>query len=82
MRTPGPRRRAVQVPLTFRGLPVLTPAFLELAHAQEHVVHVWVINDPGEMHRLLDLGVDGIVTDYPQRAAEVFTARGLPLTGG
>jgi glycerophosphoryl diester phosphodiesterase len=34
-------------------------------------VHVWTINEPAEMLRLLDLGADGIITDYPGRLAEV-----------
>lgn len=71
--------RAVQVPLTFRGLPVITPRFLAGAHAAGHVVHVWTVNDPSEMHRLLDLGVDGLVTDAPSAAAVVFRERGLPV---
>lgn len=69
--------RAVQVPLTFRGLPVVTPRFLQTAHDSGHVVHVWTVDAPEEMERLLDLGVDGIVTDVPSLAVEVFRARGL-----
>jgi glycerophosphoryl diester phosphodiesterase len=36
-------------------------------------VHVWTINNPAEMRRLLDLGADGIITDYPGRLAEVIS---------
>jgi glycerophosphoryl diester phosphodiesterase len=65
------------VPLRFRGVEVVTPRFVELAHERAHVVHVWTINDPREMHRLLDLGVDGVVTDDPAAAAAVWAERGL-----
>nr|WP_284250674.1 glycerophosphodiester phosphodiesterase family protein [Litorihabitans aurantiacus] len=67
----------MQVPLVHRGLRVVTPRFLELAHEEGHVVHVWTINDPAQMHRLLDAGVDGLVTDVPALAAQVFRERGL-----
>lgn len=78
---PGFRRaqgsRAVQVPQYFRGLPVVTPRFVQAAHDAGHVVHVWTVDEPEEMHRLLDLGVDGIVTDLPSVAVAVFGERGL-----
>jgi len=53
----------VQVPVRMGRLTVVTPGLLRRAHAQGRQVHVWTIDDPAEMRRLLDLGVDGIVTD-------------------
>lgn len=83
-RVPGPAPRdvtprAVQVPLTFHGVTVITPRFLDAAHSRGHVVHVWVVNKAEEMHRLLDLGVDGIVSDDLPVLSQVFRARGLAL---
>ncbi len=57
---------ALQVPLDYRGIPLVTPRFLEAAHSRGVRVDVWTINDPGEMRRLLDLGVDVIMTDRPE----------------
>ena len=37
-------------------------------------MHVWTINEPAEMERLLDLGVDGVMSDFPGRLAEVVAA--------
>ena len=39
----------------------------------------WTVNDPAEMARLIDLGVDGLITDYPDRALPVLAAKGLKV---
>ena len=44
-----------------------------------HVAFVWTVNEAGDMAALLDLGVDGIITDYPDRLRELLSARGLEL---
>jgi glycerophosphoryl diester phosphodiesterase len=44
-------------------------------------VHVWTINDEATMHKLLDIGVDGVMTDRPALLRDVFAARGLALDG-
>jgi glycerophosphoryl diester phosphodiesterase len=67
---------ALQVPAEFGGRPLVTRAFVEHAHAHGLFVHVWTVNDPGEMRRLLELGVDGIVTDFPARLSAVVA--GMP----
>jgi glycerophosphoryl diester phosphodiesterase len=54
---------AVQVPERSGPLRVVTRRTVEAIHAAGREVHVWTVNDPADMKRLLDLGVDGIVTD-------------------
>lgn len=54
---------ALQIPERHRGIRVLSPRLLDLAHDAGVEVHVWTVNDPSDMHRLIALGVDGIVTD-------------------
>jgi len=46
------------------------------AHERGLQVHVWTINDSGEIGRLLDLGVDGIMTDRTDVLKDVLTERG------
>ncbi|MBW2578504.1 MAG: glycerophosphodiester phosphodiesterase [Deltaproteobacteria bacterium] len=72
---PSPGPMALQVPPDFGGQPVVTESLIEFAHARGVQVHVWTINDPAEMHRLFDLGADGIITDYPGRLAAVIDDR-------
>lgn len=62
---------AMQVPMTFSGIEVVTPHFVEAAHARGVDVHVWTINDEGTMRELVEMGVDGIITDRPDRALSV-----------
>jgi glycerophosphoryl diester phosphodiesterase len=49
----------------------LTREFVEAAHALKMEVHAWTINDEESMRRLIELGVDGIITDYPDRLIAV-----------
>ncbi|WP_214105513.1 glycerophosphodiester phosphodiesterase [Acrocarpospora catenulata] len=65
-----------QVPMGVRGLPIITRAFVHTAHAIGMQVHVWTIDRPATMERLLDLGVDGIMTDNITGLREVLLARG------
>jgi glycerophosphoryl diester phosphodiesterase len=67
---------ALQIPETFRGVNVLTERLVGRAHAIGKDVHVWTIDDAGDMERLLDLGVDGIVSDRPDVLRDVLIARG------
>ena len=66
----------VQVPVRQGRIPLVTPRFLAAAHARDLPVHVWTINDAAEMHRLLDMGVDGIMTDRTDVLKKVLTERG------
>ena len=58
---------ALQIPDRFGDRPLVTPELLAFAHGRGVAVHVWTINEPSEIARLLGLGVDGIVSDFPAR---------------
>lgn len=77
-RVPGPvsSARAAQIPDKTRGIRVTTPRLIATAHNAGLAVHVWTINDPATMTRLLDWGVDGIMTDRPTMLREILRARG------
>jgi glycerophosphoryl diester phosphodiesterase len=62
---------AIQVPEYSGRLRVLTPRLIEAVHAASVEVHVWTVNEPADMTRLLAMGVDGLVTDRADLAAEV-----------
>jgi glycerophosphoryl diester phosphodiesterase len=68
---------ALQVPVRER-VEVVTPRFLAAAKRHAIHVHVWTIDDPDEMRRLLDLGVDGLMSDRPDVLSEVMSAHSPP----
>jgi len=72
---PPPEVQALQIPTGFGERELVTPALLD--HAKRHgvFVHVWTLNEEPEMERLLDLGVDGIVTDFPARLVRLLARR-------
>ena len=75
-----PRQGAdcVQVPVRQGRIPLVTARFVRAAHRAGLPVHVWTIDDEPQMHALLDLGVDGVMTDRPSVLRGVFLQRGLP----
>ena len=80
-RLSGHALRVAQVPVRYgapsgpTGITVVNERFVRNAHCRGVAVHVWTIDDPGEMHRLLDLGVDGIMTDRPEVLRDVLVER-------
>ena len=56
---------AAMVPVRKRGVRIVTPGFVRRMHAQGKGVFVWTVNRPEEMRQLLDIGVDGLISDYP-----------------
>ena len=84
-RLPGPLRRVpvpqvhgqlAQLPRRVGALTVVDPALVELAHADGREVHVWTVDEPGEMAELLDMGVDGILSDRPDLLRGLLRERG------
>lgn len=71
------RGRMAQVPVTQGKLTVVDRRLVTAAHRRGMEVHVWTIDDAPQMHRLLDLGVDGLVTDQPSILRDVLRARGM-----
>ncbi|MCH8613407.1 glycerophosphodiester phosphodiesterase [Arsenicicoccus dermatophilus] len=77
LRTPAP---VLQIPrrhtLAGREIELVTPDFVAAVHRRGKQVHVWTIDDPAEMHELLDLGVDGLVSDAIDVLRAVLAERG------
>jgi glycerophosphoryl diester phosphodiesterase len=64
------------VPLRIGRLPVFGERLIARARRIGISIIVWTVDDPDQMHRLLDAGVDGIITDRPDLLREVLIARG------
>lgn len=70
---------ALQIPRRIwrNRLPLLHPGLIAAAHRAGRVVHVWTVDEARDMHRLIDIGVDGIVTDRPDILKTVLVERDL-----
>ncbi len=67
----APAVDAFQIPERHHGLRVVTPRLIRRAHRHGIRVHVWTVDDPDDMRRLLDWGADGLVTNRPDVAVRV-----------
>ena len=70
---------AAQVPMTHMGIPLVTPRFVRHCHRLNIAVHVWTIDDADNMRRLIDMGVDGIVTDRPSLLKNIAAEKGISV---
>ena len=78
-----PRCDVVQMCEEWQGHRLLTQRLVRQLKRAGIPVHVWTVNEVADMHRLLDWGVDGILTDYPDRLGRVLHERvGRPLAPG
>ena len=77
------RGRFAHVPLRLGRLPILSPQLVRRARRLGVRVVVWTVDEPGTMHELLDMGVDGIITDRPDVLRTVMISRGAwtPASG-
>jgi glycerophosphoryl diester phosphodiesterase len=64
-------QHAIQIPALLGRIPTVTPALLDRYHRAGLEVHVWTVNEPAEMQRLLSMGVDGVVTDRADLALDL-----------
>lgn len=72
-----PSADCAQVPVRQGHIPIVDERFVRAAHRLGVMVHVWTVDDPVEMGRLLDLGIDGLMTDRPAVLRDVLEHRGL-----
>jgi glycerophosphoryl diester phosphodiesterase len=72
----------IQVPIRRGPIQIVTGRFVKAAHRAGLPVHVWTVDDEAMIEQLLDLGVNGIMSDRLRLLRDVFARRGLPLQGG
>jgi len=70
-----PPGAALQIPREYNSWPLVTPESVAFAHRIGIEIHVWTVNEESEMTELLDMGVDGIISDYPQRVLDLIRRR-------
>ncbi|MGH9065364.1 MAG: glycerophosphodiester phosphodiesterase [Acidimicrobiales bacterium] len=78
---PPTRHRAIQVPPAFQGVQLVDEGLVTAAHEAGLAVHVWTVDEAGEMERLVALGVDGIMSDRPSVLARTLAGLGVAWAG-
>jgi glycerophosphoryl diester phosphodiesterase len=78
---PATRHVALQVPAAYETVTIVDERFVDAAHNHGLAVHVWTIDEPDEMRRLVDLGVDGIMSDRPTLLEGVLQERRVAWSG-
>ena len=69
----------LQLPYYRKGFKVITPNLIRDAHRFNKKVHAWTIDDPVQMNELLDMGIDGIMTDSPKLLKSEIAKRGINI---
>jgi glycerophosphoryl diester phosphodiesterase len=62
---------SIQVPVSYAGYRILSPSLVDLAHSLNMRVDVWTVNSPEVMKEVISMGVDGVITDYPDRLISI-----------
>lgn len=68
-----PKANALQIPEYSGNMRIISPGFIKAAHKHNMHVHVWTVNEITDMERLINWGVDGIFTDYPDRMLKLIS---------
>ena len=70
-----PPAEAIEIPPSHGPMLLVTPTSVAAAHERELEMHVWTVNEEPQMRELLELGVDGIITDFPDRLLAILEER-------
>ena len=79
LNVPNKRSKLLQIPENWNGIKVFTKKLLQRSHSLGFKVHVWTVNNKKEMQKLIDLGVDGLMTDEPELLKEVLFENSIAL---
>ena len=69
--------KVIQIPLKWKGIKLLTRSFMRKADKNNLLVHIWTVNDKDTINNLIDIGVNGIITDEPELLMEIMKERDL-----
>ena len=73
-----PPAETLQMPGFRNGRPMINKRFINAAHQHNLFVYVWTVNDQSELQAMVEMGVDGIITDYPDRLLAIMANSRIP----